>query len=91
MSSVIWFICSFLAGLFLITFVPVLFYFNPICGLVFGIIFFKLFVLSVQIFKDERAAQKWCDDVADSPLLNNDPQNIVSLPAHPLHHEYTRK
>lgn len=91
MSSILWIINAFLVGLLLVTFVPVILYFNPICGIVFGFLFLRIFVLCINVIRDERAAQQWCDDAANSPILNNDPQNIVDLPAHPLHNQYLGK
>ena len=41
--------------------------------------------------KDEYEADRWCEDASDSPILNNNPQNIVNLPDHPLHDQFTNK
>jgi hypothetical protein len=90
MTTFIWFLAMLLSGLFLITIVPVLFYFNPIAGAVFGFIFLRLFLLSISVFKDHRNAEKWANEAAYSPILNNDPNNIVSLPAHHLHDQFQR-
>lgn len=91
MTTLIWFTATFLSGLILITFVPVIAYFNPIAGIVFGFIFFRLFLLSFSCLRDYRNAIRWAEQASNSPLLNNDPQNITTLPAHPLNDQYLGK
>ncbi|ENW02964.1 hypothetical protein [Acinetobacter beijerinckii] len=91
MSKLIWFFNALITGMILVLFVPVFFEFNPIMAMVFGIIFLRLFILCIKIIKDKYEAEKWCQDAANSPILNNNPQNIVNLPAHPLHDQFTNK
>ena len=91
MSKLMWFFNALMTGTFLVLFVPVLFEFNPIMAMVFGLIFLRLFILSIKIIKDEYEADRWCEDASDSPILNNNPQNIVNLPDHPLHDQFTNK
>lgn len=88
MTKFIWLASSILSFLFLILFIPILMSFNIIAGSVLAYIFFRLFVLSIKCFINENNASKWADTASNSPLLNNSPQNISNLPAHPLHDRY---
>ncbi len=88
MTKLIWLASSILSFLFLILFIPIIFSFNIIAGSVLGYIFFRLFVLCIESYINENNAIEWADSASDSPLLNNNPQNISNLPAHPLHDRY---
>ncbi|ENG7912694.1 hypothetical protein R4575_16745 [Acinetobacter baumannii] len=91
MTKLIWSFNVLAMGSLLVFLVPVLFKFNPICGIVLGVIFLKLFILSIRVLIHENSAEEWCEEASASPLLNNTPQNIVNLPDHPLHKTYTLK
>lgn len=88
MTNLIWFLAMLLSGLFLVLFIPILFEFNFFAGAVLGIIFFKIFLLSISCFRNHEKAEYWCDEASSSPLLNNNAQNIVTFPAHHLHNQF---
>lgn len=88
-AILIWLVCLILNGVLLFVVAPVLFSFNPICGLVFGYIFLRLFLFSFSALKDERAYQKWLEAAENNPLLDNSAQNIITHPQHHLYDNYT--